>query len=126
VLFQSQIQSQIERNPPNSDPPAIHPVTVMDATTLSTTTTETNEKTTVGPEQCADLWYEDGTVVLQAGAKQFRVYRGILCSHSPVFHDMLSFPQPPSEETFEGQPLVHMPDSPSDLYYFLKTLHDAG
>jgi hypothetical protein len=39
---------------------------------------------------------------------------------------MFSFPQPSSEEKFEGIPLVQMPDSPSDLYYFLKTLHDAG
>jgi hypothetical protein len=78
------------------------------------------------PERCQDLWYEDGTVVLQAGSKQFRVYRGILCAHSSVFSAMFSFPQPPSEETFEGNPFVHMPDSPSDLYYFLKTLHDAG
>jgi hypothetical protein len=78
------------------------------------------------PERCPDLWYEDGTVVLQAGSRQFRVYRGILCAHSSVFSDMFSFPQPSSEEKFEGIPLVQMPDSPSDLYYFLKTLHDAG
>ena len=87
---------------------------------------DVDAKTPPAPERCPDLWYDDGTVVLQAGSRRFRVYRGILCAHSSVFSDMFSFPQPVSEETFEGNPLVHMPDAPSDLYYFLKTLHDAG
>jgi hypothetical protein len=79
-------------------------------------------------ERCTDLWYLDGTVVLQAGFKQFRVYQGILSAHSSVFKDMFAIPQPNASEleTVDGYPLVHMPDSPLDLYYFLRTLHDAG
>ncbi|KAJ7061540.1 hypothetical protein C8F01DRAFT_937617, partial [Mycena amicta] len=39
-----------------------------------------------------ELWFEDGNIVLQAGAAMYRVYRGTLAMHSSVFKDMLSFP----------------------------------
>ncbi|KAJ7336130.1 hypothetical protein DFH08DRAFT_1018385, partial [Mycena albidolilacea] len=40
------------------------------------------------------LWFTDGYLVLQAGTQLLRVSLGILAAKSPVFHDMLSFPQP--------------------------------
>ncbi|KAJ6500853.1 hypothetical protein C8R45DRAFT_778123, partial [Mycena sanguinolenta] len=39
-----------------------------------------------------------------------RVYRSALASRSSVFHDMLSFPQPPESDLVEGCPFVKLPD----------------
>ncbi|KAJ7494261.1 hypothetical protein B0H11DRAFT_2190590 [Mycena galericulata] len=57
-------------------------------------------------QRIGKLWFEDGNIVIQAGNSQFRVYRGILAARSSVFQDMLSFPQPPDSELFEGCPLT--------------------
>ncbi|KAJ7490872.1 hypothetical protein FB451DRAFT_1124434 [Mycena latifolia] len=69
-----------------------------------------------------ELWFEDGNLVLQAENSQFRVYRGILAARSPVFHSMLSFPQPPDSELVDGCPLVHLPDAESEVAEFLSAI----
>jgi hypothetical protein len=73
------------------------------------------------------LWFSDGSVVLRAEDTLFRVYSGILAQSSPVFKDMFAFPQPcdGSYETYEGCPLVYMPDPAGELQPFLKALHDC-
>ncbi|KAJ7119085.1 hypothetical protein C8R44DRAFT_625218 [Mycena epipterygia] len=74
--------------------------------------------------QVQELWFEDGNLVIQAGNSQFRVYRGILAARSPVFGDMLAFPQPPDSELIDGCPLVHLPDAATEVALFLKALFD--
>ncbi|KAJ7729964.1 hypothetical protein B0H16DRAFT_1586082 [Mycena metata] len=74
----------------------------------------------------SDVWFEDGTVVLQAETTLFRVYRGVLAAQSPIFRDTFAIPQPPTPETYEGCPLVVLPDAPGELRYFLMATHDAG
>ncbi|KAJ7689821.1 hypothetical protein B0H17DRAFT_1202070 [Mycena rosella] len=74
------------------------------------------------PHRVEELWFEDGNIVLQAGNSQFRVYRGILAARSPVFKDMLSFPQPPESELVEGCPLVRFPDAENEVTDFLKAI----
>ncbi|KAJ7084655.1 hypothetical protein B0H15DRAFT_910943 [Mycena belliarum] len=69
-----------------------------------------------------DLWFEDGNLVIQAGTSQFRVYRGILAARSPVFLDMLSFPQPADSELVDGCPVVRLPDAELEVSEFLKAL----
>ena len=68
----------------------------------------------------------DGTIVLLAGSTVFRVYSGLLSKYSEVFSDMLSLSsrQPPSAETWDGCPLVHLSDSPDEFAYFLNALMD--
>ncbi|KAJ7490874.1 hypothetical protein FB451DRAFT_1079640 [Mycena latifolia] len=73
-----------------------------------------------------ELWFEDGNLIIQAGTSQFRVYRGVLAARSPVFHDMLSFPQPPDAELVEGCPLVHLHDAASDVNVFLRAIYDSS
>ncbi|KAJ7689829.1 hypothetical protein B0H17DRAFT_1011892 [Mycena rosella] len=70
-----------------------------------------------------ELWFEDGNIILQAGNSQFRVYRGILAARSPIFQDMLSFPQPAESELLEGCPLVHLPDDETKVTHFLKAVY---
>ncbi|KAJ7495407.1 hypothetical protein FB451DRAFT_1077050 [Mycena latifolia] len=76
--------------------------------------------------QSPDVWFDDGTVVLQAEKTLFRVYRGVLAAQSPIFSDTFAIPQPPKEDLYEGCPLVVLHDSPQDLTLFLSALHDAG
>ncbi|KAF7337342.1 BTB domain-containing protein [Mycena sanguinolenta] len=68
------------------------------------------------------LWFPDGTLVLRAETHLFRVFPGILAAKSPVFQDMLSFPQPQNGESYDGCPLVHLPDSAADMTHFLKAI----
>ncbi|KAJ7932802.1 hypothetical protein B0H13DRAFT_2307459 [Mycena leptocephala] len=74
------------------------------------------------PQRVQELWFEDGNIVIQAGNSLYRVFRGILATHSSVFKDMLSFPQPPDSELVEGCPLVRLPDSDKEVTPFLKAL----
>ncbi|KAJ7700677.1 hypothetical protein B0H17DRAFT_882729, partial [Mycena rosella] len=74
------------------------------------------------PHRVEELWFEDGNLVLQAGNSQFRLHRSILAARSPVFQDMLSFPQPPESELVEGCPLVRLPDAESEVTVFLKAI----
>ncbi|KAF9465095.1 hypothetical protein BDZ94DRAFT_1214956 [Collybia nuda] len=71
-------------------------------------------------------WYEDGNLVLEAGNTRFRISKGVLAAQSPVFQEMLSFPQPPDEEAFDGCPVVRLYDSPDDVGYFLKAIYDSS
>ncbi|KAJ7081128.1 hypothetical protein B0H15DRAFT_803736 [Mycena belliarum] len=73
-----------------------------------------------------DVWFEDGTVVLQADSTLFRVYRGVLSAQSPIFRDAFTIPQPSEEEAYEGCPVVTLHDSAEDLTLFLLGLLDAG
>ncbi|KAJ7119171.1 hypothetical protein C8R44DRAFT_673523 [Mycena epipterygia] len=76
------------------------------------------------PQRVEELWFEYGDIVLAAGSSQYRVYRGILAARSPVFQDMLGFPQPPDSELVEGCPLVRLLDSALEVTTFLKAIFD--
>ncbi len=73
------------------------------------------------------LYYEDGNVILATRTTLFKVYRGTLARHSPVFHDMFSLSRPDSEEGmghFDDVDVVHLHDDPGSLAYFLGALYD--
>ncbi|TFK38969.1 hypothetical protein BDQ12DRAFT_735184 [Crucibulum laeve] len=78
------------------------------------------------PLSRSSLWFEDGSVVLQAESTQFRVHRTVLARHSVVFHDMFLVPQPPDEPTVEGCAVVHLADSAEDVYHVLAALYDKN
>ncbi|KAI0784160.1 hypothetical protein C8Q75DRAFT_736305 [Abortiporus biennis] len=77
------------------------------------------------------LWFDDGTIVLQAQNVLYRVYAGHLARYSKVFTDMLAIPQSSdseddSLEKYEGVPLVFLPDSSFDTTNFLMALLHPG
>ena len=72
------------------------------------------------------VWYDDGSVVLQAEDTLFRVYRGILQSNASVFKDLFELPQPDDAERYEGCPLITMHDTSEDMEVFLRTLHECS
>ena len=104
----------------------ITPMSRLPTTLERSTDLDMSSESTTNVEKCQDLWYQDGTVVLQAESLQFRIYGGILAENSPVFRDMFTLAQPQGDELSEGCPVVRLHDSKSDLYHFLKSLHSAG
>ena len=74
------------------------------------------------------MWMEDGNLILIADKRTaFRVHRSVITQKSNVFADMFSFPQPPDahEQHPSGCVVLHLPDSPEDLFYFLDAIYNA-
>ncbi|KAJ7608058.1 hypothetical protein DFH06DRAFT_1486343 [Mycena polygramma] len=79
------------------------------------------------PVRVEDLWFPDGSLVIQAQASLFRVYYAVLAARSDVFKDMLALPQPADgEETIEGCPVVRLPDAAEDVACFLRAIFDSS
>ena len=75
-----------------------------------------------------ELWFEHGNLTLITSDVEFRVWKGPLVFHSPVFRDMLSLPQSPRDAQSPSSPgptstshaVVHVSDSNHDLRQFLR------
>ncbi|EPQ57627.1 hypothetical protein GLOTRDRAFT_127984 [Gloeophyllum trabeum ATCC 11539] len=79
-----------------------------------------------GVTHCEDLWFEDGTVVLQAESTIFKVHRTILARNSTFFKDMFSNAEPDKGEQHNGCPLIIVQDKSSDMTLFLKAMYTPG
>ncbi|KAJ6555049.1 hypothetical protein DFH09DRAFT_987905 [Mycena vulgaris] len=95
--------------------------TVLDPDTQSNRNTPTPP---IGYHRVEELWFQDGTLVLEAGNALFRIYSGLLARESPIFRDMLRIPQPDDAEAIDGCPVVHLSDDSRDLESFLKAIFD--
>ncbi|KAF7362313.1 BTB domain-containing protein [Mycena venus] len=71
----------------------------------------------------SEIWYDDGSVVLQAQQLQFRVHWAVLAQHSPFFREMRGLPQPPDQPSVEGCPIVELSDDVVDVEFLLKALY---
>jgi hypothetical protein len=89
-------------------------------------TLEPGEISTPSSHRSTDVWFDDRTVVLRAGATLFRVYRGILVAQSPIFRHTFAIPQPATQEMYEGCPVVELHDLPDELGIFLVATHDPA
>ncbi|KAJ7610431.1 hypothetical protein FB45DRAFT_711197, partial [Roridomyces roridus] len=72
-----------------------------------------------------DLWFPDGSLVIQAG-NCFRVASSVLAARSSVFRDMLAIPQPETKVMIGGCPMVVLHDSGEETKYFLKAIFDSS
>ncbi|KAJ7155464.1 hypothetical protein C8R43DRAFT_432932 [Mycena crocata] len=89
-----------------------------------------------------DLWFEDGSIILQAESTLFRVHVSQLSRHSALFRDIFTLPQPqpsrpPSLSPFdtlgdnrailecENSPVVFLQDKAEDVANFLAALYDG-
>jgi branched-subunit amino acid transport protein len=73
------------------------------------------------------LWLEHGDLILQAGSKQFRVYKDILKRSWPSIFDAI--PQPKQVLGGDGLPAVEFfpaDDDPDTVEHVLKALHDRS
>ncbi|THU75501.1 hypothetical protein K435DRAFT_974800 [Dendrothele bispora CBS 962.96] len=75
-------------------------------------------------QRVEELWFEDGTLIIEARGTAFRVYAGLLSARSSVFRDMMSIPQPESSAS-HSCPTVTLHDSPQDLTHFFKAIMDS-
>jgi hypothetical protein len=74
-----------------------------------------------------DVWFDDGTIILEAESTQFKVFKGILAANSTVFNDMLVVgSNTDNNEMVENCPVVHVYDTALDLKHFLKAIHHVG
>ncbi|KAF8142000.1 hypothetical protein EV363DRAFT_41413 [Boletus edulis] len=81
-----------------------------------------------------DLWFSDGSIVLQAENTLFRVHKSLLARHSGFFHDLFTLPQPEvdtkllsvqSSGDIEGCPVLRLHDAPEDVANLLTALVDG-
>lgn len=134
--------------PPRSPPPSRRLIATRSASSPVITSSfhETARQPTQSPSLTRhhDLWFIDGSVVLQTGNAIFRVHKSQLSRHSPFFRDLFSLPQPtqvdvtastssqnspvlriePSDE-IEGCPVVRLHDSSEDVANLLTALYDG-
>nr|GAT44531.1 predicted protein [Mycena chlorophos] len=73
-------------------------------------------------ERAEGLYFQDGSLIIQAENTLFRVYGQHLASHSTFFRDMLAIPTADAAESMDGCPFVRAHDSASDMNTFLKAM----
>lgn len=76
-------------------------------------------------ERDEEFWINDGTVILVATNVEFRIYRGLLSDHSPVFKSMFAEQHPTRVVPIDEQqsitcPVIQLTDSPQDLRHILR------
>ncbi|KAJ6529743.1 hypothetical protein B0H19DRAFT_1193164 [Mycena capillaripes] len=83
-----------------------------------------------GLTRMQDLWFSDGSLVVQAENTIFRVSGAVLAARSSVFEGMLSFPQPGSPitdaEEIGGIPRVELYDMATEVEPFLRAIFDSS
>ncbi|RDX46351.1 hypothetical protein OH76DRAFT_1485594 [Lentinus brumalis] len=84
--------------------------------------TSAHAASTTELERDDEFWLKDGSVVLVAGNVGFKVYKDLLATHSPIFHDMFAQSRPDEQEMYDGCPVVHLSDAPCNLRHFLRAL----
>ncbi|KAJ7292221.1 hypothetical protein C8J57DRAFT_1274861 [Mycena rebaudengoi] len=72
----------------------------------------------------SDIWFDDGSIVLQAETTQFRIYKGTLSSHSTVLKDLIANMK--ENKGVDGCPLLHLDDKAADVGIILRALTDRG
>lgn len=65
------------------------------------------------------VWFDDGSVILQAEATQFKVHRSFLGMYSPLIKNALAH----SYLSVEGCPMAHVSGSAEDLAIILQALY---
>ncbi|KAJ7350587.1 hypothetical protein DFH08DRAFT_861827 [Mycena albidolilacea] len=82
------------------------------------------QRTEDEPITRSEIWYQDGSVVLQAQNIQFRVHWSILSQNSAFFSQLMGLPQPPDQPTMDNCPIVELQDDATDAEYLLKALYN--
>ncbi|KAJ6581641.1 hypothetical protein B0H19DRAFT_515007 [Mycena capillaripes] len=90
---------------------------------MSTLATK-RQRTEDAPITRSDIWYPDGSVVLQAENTQFCVHWGVLSQNSTFFRDMQGLPQPSEQPTVDSCPVVELHDAAEDVEHLLTTLYN--
>lgn len=84
-----------------------------------------NDATTQTLERHGTLSYEDGNIMVVAENTMFQVHRSVLARKSALFKDLLSLPQPDTEETIENLPVVRLLDSSADVAMLIDAIYNG-
>jgi hypothetical protein len=71
------------------------------------------------------LSFEDGNLMVVAENTMFQVHRSVLSRKSALFKDLLSLPQPETEETIESLPVVRLLDSSADVAMLIDAIYNG-
>lgn len=75
-----------------------------------------------GMVQHSEMWFDDGTIIIQAEDTQFRVYKGTLCRVSSVLREQVE-----SMEALKDKnkcPIFRLVDSATDVARVLRAIFD--
>lgn len=75
------------------------------------------------PTRHADLSFSDGNLVILTGHRYFIVHRTVVSCHSEVLKHMVDFLPKTCKSLLENHPVLPLPHSPEDMFYFLNTLY---
>lgn len=70
------------------------------------------------------LYFDDGSLIIKAEDKEFKVYRSWLADKCSVFRDMTAFPQPPSLLPAGACMEVVLHDKAEEMESFLRAIYD--
>ena len=73
-----------------------------------------------------DFWFADGNIILLVQDVAFKVHRSVMSRKSALFKDLLSLPQPDTEEKFEGLPVVRLLDPSEDIATLLDAIYNGA
>jgi hypothetical protein len=86
--------------------------------------TQSDQLPTITAARSEEFWFHDGSIVLQVQSTLFRVHQSFLATHSEIFSDLFTVPQPDLSEAVDGCPIVRLSDSSDDFIHFLRALYD--
>ncbi|KAL1742354.1 hypothetical protein HDZ31DRAFT_43434 [Schizophyllum fasciatum] len=73
-----------------------------------------------------DLCFDDGNIIITAEDSRFRVHRSILSARSSFFASLFALPPHRDNPTWEGLPVIELPDKAFEVAHFLRAIFDSG
>lgn len=116
---------QVSENHEAGTPPS-EDTTPAPPTASSPSPQEQEVVASVQIQQHPDMSFEDGNIVIIAANTAFKVHRSVMSRKSALFKDLLSLPQPDTEEKFEGLPVVRLLDPPEDITMLLDAIYNGA
>lgn len=87
------------------------------------TASATDELTLRSLTRHQEFWFYDGSIVLSVQETLFRVHQTILSTHSDIFADLFTVPQPDGEYMIEGCHVVILHDDAKDFEDLLRAVY---
>ncbi|EKM50260.1 uncharacterized protein PHACADRAFT_264877 [Phanerochaete carnosa HHB-10118-sp] len=94
------------------------------STSEEPTSKEKEEDTAIHPHP--EMSFDDGNIMIVAEKTSYRVHRSVLSRKSALFKDLLSLPQPDSEEKLDGLPVVRLLDPAEDVTMLLDAIYNGA
>ncbi|KAI0342980.1 hypothetical protein BDW22DRAFT_1356532 [Trametopsis cervina] len=77
------------------------------------------------PTRHPTLFFDDGNLMVVAENTMYQVHRSVLARKSALFKDLLSLPQPDTEEKVEGLPVVRLLESSTNASMLIDTIYNG-